>query len=413
MADRWWYSHKGSEFGPFPPEELQRLIDQNVIAEDTLLWSEGMPAWEPLSSLLAPKPPPLPPRQADSSPAKSLRQPLADEKQVVVAEVGRPASARRRLSARFIDVWIESMVVAFVSAVALSLVSTEFAFWLQRPGSNGIFGLLFVFPLAFVLNAAIYGIFGNTFGKALMSLRVTTTDGRRLRFSEYLWRNFNVWAFGFAAGFPLFSLFSMGYQGRRVSKGEAAGYDIGRYRVDGDALSTFRTVAALAVFAGLGIAMVGLSIWDKEEDRKLQVQTAWTNPVTSIRVDIPAGWIYSLDKNSLGHSIHTFTSPAQSTVAVFAMEDTAGRPLGQYFGAFAVAVASSMTLSPDTAAQTVGTRRSLVAKGYLANDATRKLQLSFVERGTQVWRFIAIGSSSRDPDSAATRELRAKLFSSL
>src|SRR5919201_17535 len=160
MADRWWYSRNGSEFGPFPKEELQRLIDQEVVTEDTLLWSEGMPAWAPLSSLLTPKPPPLPPRQIDSNPALSVRERFASENQVVVADIGSPASARRRLSARLIDVWIEGTVVAFVGGIALSVASTEFGFWLQRPGSSAIFALLFVFPLAFVFDAVIYGLFG-------------------------------------------------------------------------------------------------------------------------------------------------------------------------------------------------------------------------------------------------------------
>ena len=65
----------------------------------------------------------------------------------VIASIGTPASAGRRFSARLIDLWVASMVVAFVSGVGLSLASDEFSFWIQRPGSSAIFALLFVFPL--------------------------------------------------------------------------------------------------------------------------------------------------------------------------------------------------------------------------------------------------------------------------
>jgi len=148
----------------------------------------------------------------------------------------------------------------------LSVASEEFSFWIQRPQSDAIFGLLVILPLAFVADAGVYGLFGNTLGKKLLRVRVSSTDGRLLGFAAYLKRNFEVWWFGLAAGLPIISLIMMLYQWRRVANREPTGYDIGRYRVDASPLSSGRVVLAsvlvLVVFA-LVIAFAVLAALDR------------------------------------------------------------------------------------------------------------------------------------------------------
>ena len=414
MASLWWYAQDGSKHGPVPKEEIERLIDQGVITSDTLLWSEGREKWETLSALQAPQPPPLPGTEPGSAAptevAKSAKSPVAE----LSVAIGTPASAGRRFFARSIDLWSAVIVVGLATGLGLSLASDEFAFWIQRPESNAIFALVIVIPLAFLLDAALYGMFGNTPGKSLLLLRVTAPDGRTLAFAEYLLRNFRVWWFGLAAGIPLLSMLAMIYQWRKVSSGGPTGYDIGRYRVDGEPLSRGRTVGASTFFIALFLVLVGLNAWQQEEDRRLRQGTSWMNPVTSSWVDVPPGWLYSQQKNDLGHTIHTFTAPSDSLVAVFAMEDhTQGLTLTQYVQAFTRGVVNSMTVYPDGSMQTVDARFTWVANGHLVQDPTRKLHLSFVQRGSQVWRFIAIGTQGRHPDTSKARELRARLFASL
>ena len=56
----------GQQAGPFDLATLQQRIAAGQISAETLVWKAGMPAWAQaqtlgeLSSLFAPKPPPLP-----------------------------------------------------------------------------------------------------------------------------------------------------------------------------------------------------------------------------------------------------------------------------------------------------------------------------------------------------------------
>lgn len=414
MGSLWWYVRDGSRHGPCPKEEIENLIGQGVIVSDTMLWSEGLEDWKSLSALQTPEPPPIPESERrDSSKAEPVSSAAFPVREIVIT-VGTPASAGRRFLARTIDSWTLAIAIALTLGAILSLVSYEFAFWIQRPESNAIFALAIVFPLAFLLDAALYGMFRNTPGKRLLLLRVTATDGRPLAFVEYLLRNIRVWWFGLAAGIPILSMLAMIYQWRKVSVGQPTGYDIGRYRVDGAPLSRARTVGVGSVFLALFCTMVGLNVWERQDASDFRQGITWTNPVTSARIDVPPGWIYSEQKNDLGHTIHTFTAPSESLVAVFAMEDqTQSLTLTQYVRSFTSAVANSMLVYPNGSMQAVGSRVAWITNGHLAEDHARKLQFSFVQRGPQIWRFIAIGAHGRDPDIPKARELRTRLFASL
>jgi hypothetical protein len=49
----WHYAQGGQQYGPVPEAEFQQLITQGVIRDDTLVWHEGLPAWQPWSVLRA------------------------------------------------------------------------------------------------------------------------------------------------------------------------------------------------------------------------------------------------------------------------------------------------------------------------------------------------------------------------
>jgi len=40
-----------SQAGPFSEEELAKLVDNELISSETLVWKEGMPAWQPASQV--------------------------------------------------------------------------------------------------------------------------------------------------------------------------------------------------------------------------------------------------------------------------------------------------------------------------------------------------------------------------
>jgi len=53
---QWYFGENGTQHGPVDDTELARLIGAQRIGPSTLVWHEGMPAWEPLSKIMAGSP---------------------------------------------------------------------------------------------------------------------------------------------------------------------------------------------------------------------------------------------------------------------------------------------------------------------------------------------------------------------
>jgi TM2 domain-containing membrane protein YozV len=68
MADEWYYSRSGVQYGPVPRAELERLGQSRQLYSSDYVWTEGMTDWAPAGSVpgLFQGPPPLAPRY-DSS----------------------------------------------------------------------------------------------------------------------------------------------------------------------------------------------------------------------------------------------------------------------------------------------------------------------------------------------------------
>ena len=64
-ATGYFVAVEGQQHGPYPPEQVTAALSRGEIGPDTLVWTEGMPAWAPVRQVpgLAPPavPPPLPP----------------------------------------------------------------------------------------------------------------------------------------------------------------------------------------------------------------------------------------------------------------------------------------------------------------------------------------------------------------
>jgi TPR repeat protein len=130
-----------------------------------------------------------------------------------------------RFFARMFDVWWETLIVTYFLAFFLARYSTGFMEWLgNTPNADKTFVLLCI-PIALILDATIYSVFGNTPGKAWLGLNVKDDDGMPLDFSQYLGRNLKFYVSGFALGLPIIGLFPMVNQSIRLRKGRQASYD--------------------------------------------------------------------------------------------------------------------------------------------------------------------------------------------
>jgi hypothetical protein len=76
-----------------------------------------------------------------------------------------------------------------------------------------------------VLDAGVYAMLGNTPGKALVGITVTSVDGRRLSYGNALRRNFGVYWSGLGTGFPIVTLGTVLRAHSIVSGGQLTSWD--------------------------------------------------------------------------------------------------------------------------------------------------------------------------------------------
>jgi TPR repeat protein len=94
----------------------------------------------------------------------------------------------------------------------------------NKPYADKTFGFLCI-PVALVLDAILYSVFGNTPGKALVGFKIKNAEGQALGFSQYLGRNLKVYVRGFGLGLPIVNFITMYNQSIRLRKGQQASYD--------------------------------------------------------------------------------------------------------------------------------------------------------------------------------------------
>lgn len=442
MDEGWWYAEGDDRQGPLSVAQIHERIRAGTIGAQTLVWRPGRLAWKPLhqvEELVLPgmrmepvllpdfepavvrEAPPLPePRAFDPVPApqfaRSEQEPepwLSDGPVEAPAPQRRPsglppAGPWRRFFARILDVWTMCVPAGFFMGAVVGRIWPAFGLWMETPSSTPVLSLIFL-PLALLFEAVVFGLFGTTLGKLLFGIRVTLHGGGRPTFLQYLGRMARMYLSGLGLGIPFVTLFTMGRQFFEVNAGRPASYDEKRYQVQATGAGVFRTGVAATALVGL---VAGVSILHQREAEKsisYYAGFAWTNPVTKLRADIPRGWQYREQSNSSGDVVHTFVS--DNVVAVFAVEGGLERiSLDEYQRVWVHAVRVSMELDTRARPINVKGRFGLQMKGAMASDASRHVDATLLKSGGQVWRMVLVGTSDRDPDTAATAALRDQLF---
>ena len=129
-----------------------------------------------------------------------------------------------RFMARFFDLWWQSIVVGFFISLIIAIFSPRLLELIMESGSSYWFSVLCL-PMVWLFDAMIYSIAGNTPGKAILGLKVTTMHDQPLSFRQYVGRNFSLWIGGLALSIPIISLFTLGNQYVQLGKGKPATYD--------------------------------------------------------------------------------------------------------------------------------------------------------------------------------------------
>lgn len=400
----WWYAQNGKKLGPVDEGELRRLYLSANIDGSTMLWREGMEAWQPLTAiaeleaLKATVPPPLPPKPAPNP----LTLPMA----------------RRwpRFFARMLDVWWESLLLAIAVGAVLGRYSAGYVEWISQPGSTQVFGLLII-PLSMVVDAGIYAVAGNTPGKALFGLRVTAFHGEHLRFVQYLQRNLQVWVSGLALGFPVANLFTLLYQSRRIAKGLPASYDEGKgFAVRAWPTGFLRKLGSAVAFIGLFAVMVWLNAVDDESQRNTvaasQPPYSWQNPQTGVSARIEARWKNAITKNEQGEEIYTFTEANDRAVVVLGVERLpSGHSIREYIDAFREGTKAQMHFDDGGQYLVEGHGHPMwMASGTMSQSQSNRLTVHVIQLGNSYWRVVTVQALPYDYSDGMVKNLEASLW---
>lgn len=402
MQEEWWYSTGNSRKGPVSMNALRQMMLDGSLSASSLVWREGMAAWEPLTDVTDLK-------QFTRTLPPELPRPTEREQLISLPLAG----PWRRFFARTIDFWIITLPTAFLVAYAIASFSPSFALWIQKPGSEYVFGWLLT-PLILAIEGVIFGSFGTTVGKGLLGVKVTTVSAHRPTMSQYFQRQVGVYWYGLGTGFPLVSLFTMARQHGRLKAGKQAGYDEGRFNVKAPKLGAVRTIAAVVVVAALLFANAVIQGMSRDSERSYYSGTTWTNEVTGRSVAVPRGWIYENQQNNEHQTVHIFSGPDVGGYVVFAKEDVhPSLELSDYASAWISAVNGTMQLNPPGQPTFVNRRPALRISGSMADDRTQRIDAMLVKNGRHVWRVILLGMSGREPASPEALKLQELLFASI
>jgi uncharacterized RDD family membrane protein YckC len=398
----WWYSDENKKVGPFDLEELTNLVQKGKVVPSTLLWREGFEAWQQLrntqelESLLIKIPPPIP------------------SKPTLLEWEFPMASNWRRFFARIFDLWLEIVIVGGVIGFTFGLVSPVYAEMLNS--ANSILLGLILTPLALVFDAGIYGVFGNTPGKALAGLRVGNVDASHLTASEYLGRNLSLWVSGLAFGLPLVYLFTMATQSRRLKKGEHATYDFeAGYRVRAKPWSWKKDALFVVLFLSLFAVVVALNVEDQQNKqdpaRKIVSENFnWINPITGNGALINQSWTYQSHKNQDGQIIYMFSERTNNAAVVFGVEDGSNIPLDNYVQLFKDNVATSMQFTDGGIYDDYLGNHRWMGQGVMVDSANNLVDVQIVQLEDKFWRVVTIQTKPRESTDSMVDELRINLW---
>lgn len=142
---------------------------------------------------------------------------------------------------------------------------------------------LLVLPVVLLLDAVVLAAFGQTLGKALLGIRVESSDGERLSLATTLRRAARIWFFGMAAGIPIIAIGTMGRNYSKVRNAELTSWDEDEEtRVLDFSSNLWRTLLAALICVSVTIGLVALPVM---LEKRLAVELS---PAQQLAASLPA-----------------------------------------------------------------------------------------------------------------------------
>lgn len=124
----WYYSVGGRQSGPVPEEELRRLHQTRAIDDQTFVWHEGAPSWQPIRTF---------PQLVRPAPDRGAQRPARGSAGAMTIEQLRDRRERTALvwlTLFAIPAWLYVLaVIVFTFGMALPVIALVFAiYWLMQ-----------------------------------------------------------------------------------------------------------------------------------------------------------------------------------------------------------------------------------------------------------------------------------------
>lgn len=445
---QWYYSAAGAALGPHSADDIEDLFATGEVAADTLVWRKGFAEWTPLGDTDefarladAGLPPPLPPAQRkatsyDAADDVLVADRLADDRRAgrhdtrvttspFTAATVAPVLAGpwTRYFARSIDMIIITLLLPTALYLGLRLASPQLSAKILSLDAPAM-GLLLL-PLAFLANAIIITLFGNSLGKAIFAIRAEPNDpDRHFGWGGNIVREFRVWFQGMALYIPLLSFFTLIPAFRRVLRGAPTTYDLGRVSVRAYSQSRLRRTLGMlfALLLHVGAAALGAldpvmrfsggpprSDTGPSSANAGLPPTIWTNPTTQLATTIPAGWQYEPATGADGAPLHGFAHATTGRAAFFGVETADDMDMATYAAALAQGMGRTIPLGDWSMSNLPGV---WMASGQLLSTGARATVYA-AQTGNQFWRIVYVDQFSTTPGQIAEPELTVALFRSV
>lgn len=207
----WYYALNGTQQGPVSEQDIVRLVASGTINAGTLIWRDGLPDWQPVSTALpaalgtaAPASAPqiggvaVPEAQKDLY-VQQLREGVA----VVTPGTMRYAGFWIRAAAWIID-YLILMVPQFILQMGLGITGAMIK--PPKPGEapeidpammGALIGVwLFSIALQISYKVILTSKYGATWGKMAVGLRIVNEDGSAISTAKAFGRFFAEWLSG-------------------------------------------------------------------------------------------------------------------------------------------------------------------------------------------------------------------------
>ncbi|MGQ2951521.1 MAG: RDD family protein [Agrobacterium sp.] len=402
----WYYAAGKDQKGPVGEDEISGLIKSGQITRETIVWREGMDAWQraveqpELSSAFS-TPPPLP-----NTPSPKIPPPIF-EPSLLKAGIVITSRPWPRFWARFIDNLIFVPMLGFGIGLWAVLYAPDI--YLQIVMMNGVlFGVLLL-PIVALFLALCMIVVGTTPGKAIVGVRVPVGQGRN-RLGFYLSREFKVWAAGLGLGIPFVALFTQVRQYRLLVAGKSASYDEGNPAIIANP-SKVRLAASIVVVAALFTGNIILRAEDQKAETNLNATQAWINPVTNKTATIGKTWQTQEMKTNSGRAFY-FASNELLAEAILGYEQFPSYEVqaAVYADAIKAAVASDVSITSKWQPVLVQGMPALRATGKSVKYTDSIVEVTIVVKGRDAWRTLVFARGNSPAQSAEKEKFVKAMF---